>query len=178
MLESNRAITAMESEWMGVHLLLGVPCSNTEIIVPVVTHNVLLLSALVIVSRTLAQPAVPGDALGDGLLAGTVLAGTVLAGTALAGTALADGVLVAAVDAPVVAVCPQPASGMSAASTTSDDAKVVRRMAMSGSSVPNWGNRGIRRGGHRLWFRRSRRTNRYISNQTSKIRSFWVSGRY
>ena len=173
---------------MGVHLLLDVPCRNTEIIVPVVTHNVLLLSALVIVSRRLAQPAVPAGALGDGVLpgavldgavlGGTVLGGTVLAGTVLAGTELADGVLVAAVDAPVVAVCPQPASGMSAASTASDDAKVVRRMTMSGSSVPNWGNREIRRGGHHLWFRRSRRTNRYISNQTSKIRSFWVRGRY
>lgn len=158
--------------------MLDVPCRNTEIIVPVVTHNVLLLSASVIVSRTLAQPAVPAGALGDGVLPGAVLDGAVLGGTVLAGTELADGVLVAAVDAPVVAVCPQPASGMSAASTASDDAKVVRRMAMSGSSVPNWGNREIRRGGHHLWFRGSRRTNRYISNQTSKIRSFWVRGRY
>lgn len=168
---------------MGVHLLLDVPYRNTEIIVPVVTHNVLLLSALVIVSRTLAQPAVPAGTLDDGVLPGialgdAVLGGTALGDTVLAGAVLADGVLVAAVDAPVVAVCPQPASGMSATSTASDDAKVVRRMTMSGSSVPNWGYREIRRGGHRLWFRRSRRTNRYISNQTSKIANFWVTGSY
>ena len=146
---SNRAVTAMELEWMGVHLLLDVPCRNTEIIVPVVTHNVLLLSALVIVSRTLAQPAVPagtlddgvlpGTVLGDAVLGGAVLGDIVLAGAVLGDTVLADGVLVAAVDAPVVAVCPQPARGLSATSTASDDAKVVRRMAMSGSSVPNLG---------------------------------------